>query len=116
VGGEIIVGAVYVPMRGELFTAVRGEGAWLESARNASAPARGADGMSDSNSESDIPEISTFARSRLRCGPGVPLDRALVATGFGYLADRRKAQGEVVAGLLPMIRDIRRNGAASRPA
>ena len=28
-----MAGAVYVPMRGELFTAVRGEGAWLESTR-----------------------------------------------------------------------------------
>jgi hypothetical protein len=33
VAGEIVAGAVYVPMRGELFTAVRGEGAWLESTR-----------------------------------------------------------------------------------
>jgi myo-inositol-1(or 4)-monophosphatase len=43
----------------------------------------------------------------------VPLDRALVATGFGYTAERRTVQGEVVAALLPLIRDIRRNGAAS---
>jgi myo-inositol-1(or 4)-monophosphatase len=69
--------------------------------------------MSDSNSESDIPEISIFGRIPLRCGPGVPLDHALVATGFGYTAERRKVQGEVVAALLPLIRDIRRNGAAS---
>ena len=33
VGRKIVAGAVYVPMRGELFTAVRGEGAWLESTR-----------------------------------------------------------------------------------
>jgi len=43
----------------------------------------------------------------------VPLDRALVATGFGYTTQRRTVQGEVVAALLPLIRDIRRNGAAS---
>jgi myo-inositol-1(or 4)-monophosphatase len=43
----------------------------------------------------------------------VPLDRALVATGFGYRADRRRAQGEVVAALLPRVRDIRRGGSAS---
>jgi myo-inositol-1(or 4)-monophosphatase len=43
----------------------------------------------------------------------VPLDRALVATGFGYTAQRRTTQGEVVGALLPLIRDIRRNGAAS---
>jgi myo-inositol-1(or 4)-monophosphatase len=43
----------------------------------------------------------------------VPLSQALVATGFGYLAARRKIQGEVVAALLPLVRDIRRGGAAS---
>ena len=209
VGGEIVVGAVYVPMRGELFTAVRGAGAWLESAGGANEPARGevrsltsvgvseapargerdslasivasegpadvsADvsdvlvyasdlpldvstapdapavstvsdtpavstashapdapavsdapavaesegmpesaGMPESTGESGIPEISIFGRVALRCGPGVALDQALVATGFGYTAERRTVQGEVVAALLPLIRDIRRNGAAS---
>ena len=101
---RIVAGAVYVPMRGELFTAVRGEGAWLESTRG-SAPAGGP-------GESVIPD-STFERIPLRCRPGVPLDQALVATGFGYRAQRRTVQGEVVAALLPRIRDIRRNGVAS---
>jgi myo-inositol-1(or 4)-monophosphatase len=41
------------------------------------------------------------------------LDRALIATGFGYDAVRRGRQGQVVAGLLPQIRDIRRLGTAS---
>jgi myo-inositol-1(or 4)-monophosphatase len=87
VGGRIVAGAVYVPERGETFSACDGGGAWLESA--ASPP------------------------QRLRCPPGVPLDRALVGTGFGYLAARRKVQGEVVAALLPQVRDIRRAGVAS---
>lgn len=104
VGGEIVAGAVYVPMRGELFTAVRGEGAWLESTRGS--------GTSGGPGESVIPD-STFERIPLRCRPGVPLDQALVATGFGYRAERRTVQGEVVAALLPRIRDIRRNGVAS---
>jgi myo-inositol-1(or 4)-monophosphatase len=101
---EIVAGAVYVPMRGELFTAVRGEGAWLESTR--------ASGTPGGPGESAIPD-STFERIPLRCRPGVPLDQALVATGFGYRAQRRTVQGEVVAALLPRIRDIRRNGVAS---
>jgi myo-inositol-1(or 4)-monophosphatase len=101
---EIVAGAVYVPMRGELFTAVRGEGAWLESTRGP--------GASGAPGESAIPD-STFERIPLRCRPGVPLDQALVATGFGYRAERRTVQGEVVAALLPRIRDIRRNGVAS---
>jgi len=99
----ILVGAVYAPMHGELFTAVRGEGAWLESSHGAMSTARG------QRAELE----SVFGRVPLRCGPGVPLDRALVATGFGYTAERRTKQGEVVAALLPLIRDIRRNGAAS---
>lgn len=41
------------------------------------------------------------------------LATALVATGFGYSAERRAAQGKVVAELLPQIRDIRRMGAAA---
>jgi myo-inositol-1(or 4)-monophosphatase len=49
----------------------------------------------------------------LRLGPPPPPERALVATGFGYDAERRAAQGQVVARLLPRIRDIRRMGAAA---
>ena len=104
VGRAIVAGAVYVPMRGELFTAVRGEGAWLESTRSSGTPG--------SQPETGIPD-STFERIPLRCRPGVPLDQALIATGFGYRAERRTVQGEVVAALLPRIRDIRRNGVAS---
>ena len=104
VDDQIVAGAVYVPMRGELFTAVRGEGAWLETTRGA--------GTSGAQAESGIPD-STFERIPLRCRPGVPLEQALVATGFGYRAERRTVQGEVVAALLPRIRDIRRNGVAS---
>jgi myo-inositol-1(or 4)-monophosphatase len=41
------------------------------------------------------------------------LDQALVATGFGYDAGRRARQAEVVAAILPVVRDIRRLGASS---
>jgi myo-inositol-1(or 4)-monophosphatase len=41
------------------------------------------------------------------------LSQALVATGFAYAATRRAHQGRVIAGLLPVIRDIRRMGAAA---
>jgi myo-inositol-1(or 4)-monophosphatase len=86
VRGVIVAGVVNVPRRGEMFGATLGGGAWLESGTG---------------------------RVTLRCGPGVPLAQALVATGFGYLAARRKVQGEVVAALLPRVRDIRRGGVAS---
>jgi myo-inositol-1(or 4)-monophosphatase len=41
------------------------------------------------------------------------LAQALVATGFGYEAAVRGRQGELVAGLLPRVRDVRRLGAAA---
>ncbi|MGA4544846.1 inositol monophosphatase family protein [Uniformispora flossi] len=49
----------------------------------------------------------------IRAAAPVPLDRALVATGFGYTAERRTRQAAVVAELLPGIRDIRRFGSAA---
>ena len=90
-GGEasrkILAGAVYVPLRDELFYAVRGLGAFLQSGDGDLRP--------------------------LKCRPGVPLDRALIGTGFGYRQERRRVQGEVVAAMLPQVRDIRRIGVAS---
>ncbi|WP_372592837.1 inositol monophosphatase family protein [Actinotalea sp.] len=41
------------------------------------------------------------------------LDGALLGTGFGYTADRRRHQAEIVAALLPRVRDIRRMGSAA---
>lgn len=41
------------------------------------------------------------------------VETALVATGFGYVADRRRGQAEVLLGLLPRVRDIRRFGSAA---
>jgi myo-inositol-1(or 4)-monophosphatase len=87
VGGALVAGVVTVPARGEVFTAVSGEGAWLLAG--------------------DEPPVT------LRCNTGVPLAQALVATGFGYAAARRAVQGEVVAAVLPQVRDIRRCGSAA---
>ena len=86
VDGSVVAGVVEVPRHGETFTAAMGQGAWLH---------RGE------------------AKLALHCSPGVPLDRALVGTGFGYDPGRRRVQGEVVAALLPFIRDIRRGGSAA---
>ena len=86
VGRKIVAGAVYVPKRDEMFSAVAGGGAQLESGG---------------------------IKSVLHCNADVPLARALVGTGFGYLEARRRVQGEVVAALLPKVRDIRRIGVAS---
>lgn len=42
-----------------------------------------------------------------------PLHEALVGTGFQYVAENRRRQGEIVASLLGEVRDIRRLGAAA---
>ncbi|PSR62239.1 inositol monophosphatase [Nocardia sp. MDA0666] len=49
----------------------------------------------------------------LRCNDIDSVRLALVATGFGYGAARRERQGELVARLLPQVRDIRRIGSAA---
>ncbi len=43
----------------------------------------------------------------------VDLATALIATGFSYEADRRRAQAEALTILLPQVRDIRRFGGAA---
>jgi myo-inositol-1(or 4)-monophosphatase len=88
VDGVTVAGVVEVPMLRETFTALRGGGAW----RNGE-PIRAFSSQSE--------------------GKPVPLERALVATGFGYGRERRAVQGVIVADLLPRVRDIRRAGAAA---
>jgi myo-inositol-1(or 4)-monophosphatase len=41
------------------------------------------------------------------------LDRAMVATGFSYVAEQRAKQAQVLVRLLPAVRDVRRAGAAA---
>ncbi len=77
-----LVGAVFEPVTGRMYTAVRGLGAFVEG-------------------------------RRMRVNEPVPLDRALVATGFGYSSQRRAVQGGIIGRLLPKIRDIRRIGSAA---
>jgi myo-inositol-1(or 4)-monophosphatase len=86
VDGAIVAGCVEVPGLGETYSAIEGGGAWLE---------RGG------------------ARVAIHCNRGVLLERALVATGFGYTAGRREVQGAVAGALLPRVRDIRRRGSAA---
>ncbi len=49
----------------------------------------------------------------IRVNPVDVLLQSLVATGFGYLPEVRARQGEVLAAILPEIRDIRRAGSAA---
>ncbi|QDW64732.1 inositol monophosphatase [Oerskovia sp. KBS0722] len=45
--------------------------------------------------------------------PAGPLATSLVGTGFGYDADRRRHQAQVLVDVLPQVRDIRRLGSAA---
>jgi myo-inositol-1(or 4)-monophosphatase len=51
--------------------------------------------------------------TRLAGPRDVPLERAVVGTGFAYDAAVRSRQGAVVAALLPRVADIRRFGSAA---
>ena len=83
VEGRSVVGVVHDPVRGQTFSAARGGGAFLDGQPAAVRPA------------------------------GPPLEHALVGTGFGYGAERRAAQGAVLAEVLAHVRDIRRAGSAA---
>ena len=78
----VALGVVFEPVDGDCFTALRGEGAWLNG---------------------DPIRVSACDR----------LDRALVATGFSYVAAERAQQAKLLLDLLPRVRDLRRAGAAA---
>lgn len=80
--GDLLVGVVHDPARGETFSAARGRGCRL-------------------NGEP------------VRVGAAESLETALVATGFGYAAERRALQAEALVAILPRVRDIRRAGSAA---
>ena len=82
VDGVAEVGVVAAPATGEVFSAVRGGGAF-----------RNGEPITVSGHD----DLAT----------------ALVATGFGYVAQARAAQGAVAARVLPHVRDIRRGGSAA---
>lgn len=56
---------------------------------------------------------STLNGVGIRCSSASSLAQSLVATGFGYDARRRAAQALVLPTLLPVVRDIRRQGAGA---
>jgi myo-inositol-1(or 4)-monophosphatase len=56
---------------------------------------------------------ATLDGTPVRASERTDLATALVATGFGYDAAVRRAQAATVAGLLPVVRDVRRFGAAA---
>lgn len=84
-GGVVTVGVVVAPDFGEGYIAVRGEGSW---------------------------RVVGSSAERLEVSRCTELGSALVITGFGYDAAMRKAQSDVVSGLITSIRDVRRLGSA----
>lgn len=84
--GEIVAGVVHAPALGETYVAGKGKGAALH---------------------------KQGVQRKLTVNPSPPMNRALVATGFGYDTHRRTKQAQVVSQVIPEVRDIRRAGAAS---
>lgn len=81
-----VAGAVYQPDHEELFWATADGPAWMR--------VRGEE-------------------RELRASPAVDLGLSLVSTGFGYRAELRAAQAQILTRVLPRIRDIRRQGSAA---
>ncbi|SPM43409.1 Archaeal fructose-1,6-bisphosphatase or related enzyme of inositol monophosphatase family, partial [Mycobacterium numidiamassiliense] len=52
-------------------------------------------------------------RNALHCAEVDHLSMALLGTGFGYSPSRRARQAELLARLLPVVRDVRRIGSAA---
>jgi myo-inositol-1(or 4)-monophosphatase len=80
-----VAGAICNPLTGEIFHARLGGGA----------------------------QVLRGDEERIKVNTVGVLVQSLVATGFGYVADVRARQGEVLAAILPEIRDIRRAGSAA---
>lgn len=56
---------------------------------------------------------ATLDGRAVRVNDARPLSESLCGTGFGYRADRRRAQARVLLEVLPRVRDVRRIGSAA---
>ncbi len=88
VDDQIVAGVVHAPALGVVFSAALGFGARCALA-DGGAP--------------DPPTLGTETR----------LTHALVGTGFGYDAERRRRQAVALTHIVPRVRDIRRAGSAA---
>jgi len=59
------------------------------------------------------PDSGAATGSPARVGPGTDLGSALIGTGFGYRPEQRRDQAQVLARVLPRVRDVRRMGSAA---
>jgi myo-inositol-1(or 4)-monophosphatase len=99
-----LAGAIYDPIRDELFTATRDGPATLDMPKQE----RLRDSTPDSTPSAPARELRTLAVTQRG-----DLSTAMIATGLAYDADVRAAQGEVLARLVGRVRDIRRFGSAA---
>lgn len=86
IGGVSVAGAVADVVGGQVYSAAAGLGAQVAD-EHGTAP--------------------------LRCNGIEDLSMALLGTGFGYSARRRAVQAQLLAHLLPVVRDVRRIGSAA---
>ncbi len=98
-----LVGAIYDPIREELFTAVRGGEPRMR------APAK------ESPVDPSLPGgwPPRFEEQALRGSQRGDLPTAMLVTGLAYDARVRAAQAQVLARAIPRVRDIRRFGSAA---
>lgn len=81
----VALGVVVLPALEQAYVGIRGEGAW---------------------------RVESGSATRLSGSACESLSQALVVTGFGYSAERRVRQAEVVTRIIGQVRDIRRSGCA----
>jgi myo-inositol-1(or 4)-monophosphatase len=86
IDGESVAGAVADVVAGAVYSAARGLGAHVTDAHGT---------------------------HPLHCTAVADLSMALLGTGFGYSKRRRSIQAELVAQMLPVVRDVRRIGSAA---
>ncbi len=99
-----VAGAVADPSRRLVYHARRGGGAWASPERAAR------DSETDTDTDTDT---AAEPATRLFVSDEDLLARTLLATGFGYSAQTRARQAEVMTRVLPAVRDIRRIGSAA---
>jgi myo-inositol-1(or 4)-monophosphatase len=95
-----LAGVIYDPLRGDLYSAIRGGAPTVEMASRPN-PLHG---------EEPARSRETHTLSASACGE---LATAMIATGFAYDARVRNAQARVLARAIPRVRDIRRFGSAA---
>ncbi|WP_101949559.1 inositol monophosphatase family protein [Mycobacterium sp. 3519A] len=85
------------------------------------------DGTPIAGAVADVPGKTLFSAARghgarmlrdgvttpLRSSAAVDLSMSLIGTGFSYAPDQRARQAQVLARLLPAVRDVRRMGSAA---